>query len=137
MYLVVCLEELVNEVINKISVEGGCVKFVYFNVCEEEIFILMIEEVVKKEGKIDIFVNNFGLINFFFDKDFVIGDIDNFFDIVNINLKSVYLLCKVVIFYMIKNGKGSIVNILSIGLVLFDLFRIVYCVLKVVINLLI
>nr|WP_321529619.1 hypothetical protein [Clostridioides difficile] len=46
--------------INKISAEGGCAKFVYFNAREEETFTSMIEEVVKKEDKIDILVNNFG-----------------------------------------------------------------------------
>ncbi|MGO1034914.1 SDR family NAD(P)-dependent oxidoreductase, partial [Clostridioides difficile] len=63
VYLAARSEELANEVINKISAEGGCAKFVYFNAREEETFTSMIEEVVKKEGKIDILVNNFGSTN--------------------------------------------------------------------------
>ncbi len=49
MYLAARSEELANEVINKISAEGGCAKFVYFNAREEETFTSMIEEVVKKK----------------------------------------------------------------------------------------
>ncbi|HBG0411818.1 TPA: SDR family oxidoreductase, partial [Clostridioides difficile] len=56
------------------------------------------------------------------------------FDTVNTNLKSVYLPCKAAIPHMIKNGKGSIVNISSIGSVLPDLSRIAYCVSKAAIN---
>ncbi len=41
-----------------------------------------------------------------------------------------YLPCKAAIPHMIKNGKGSIVNISSIGSVLPDLSRIAYCVSK-------
>ncbi|MDU2662161.1 MAG: SDR family NAD(P)-dependent oxidoreductase, partial [Clostridioides difficile] len=130
VYLAARSEELANEVINKISAEGGCAKFVYFNAREEETFTSMIEEVVKKEGKIDILVNNFGSTNPSLDKDLVTGDTDNFFDTVNTNLKSVYLPCKAAIPHMIKNGKGSIVNISSIGSVLPDLSRIAYCVSK-------
>ena len=134
VYLAARSEELANEVINKISAEGGCAKFVYFNAREEETFTSMIEEVVKKEGKIDILVNNFGSTNPSLDKDLVTGDTDNFFDTVNTNLKSVYLPCKAAIPHMIKNGKGSIVNISSIGSVLPDLSRIAYCVSKAAIN---
>lgn len=134
VYLAARSEELANEVINKISAEGGCAKFVYFNAQEEETFTSMIEEVVKKEGKIDILVNNFGSTNPSLDKDLVTGDTDNFFDTVNTNLKSVYLPCKAAIPHMIKNGKGSIVNISSIGSVLPDLSRIAYCVSKAAIN---
>lgn len=49
VYLAARSEELANEVINKISAEGGCAKFVYFNAREEETFTSMIEEVVKKK----------------------------------------------------------------------------------------
>ena len=103
VYLAARSEELAHEVINKISAEGGCAKFVYFNAREEETFTSMIEEVVKKEGKIDILVNNFGSTNPSLDKDLVTGDTDNFFDTVNTNLKSMYLPCKAAINSLTQN----------------------------------
>ena len=94
----------------------------------------MINEVVKNEGRIDILVNNFGATNVKKDLDIVNGDTDEFFNIVNNNLRSVYLPAKTAIPVMAENGGGSIVNISSIGSVIPDLSRTAYCVSKAAIN---
>lgn len=134
VYIAARSKDLANEVISNIALKGGEAKFVYFNAREEETYTLMIEEVVKNEGRIDILVNNYGGTNVALDKNLVDGDTDEFFNIVKDNLQSVYLPCKVAVPYMIKNGSGSIVNISSIGSVVPDLSRIAYCVSKSAVN---
>lgn len=134
VYIAARSEELANEVIENISKKGGCAKFVYFNAREEKTYTEMIETVVKNEGRIDILVNNYGSTNVKLDKDVVNGDKDEFFNIVNDNLQSVYLPCKAAIPHMAKNGGGSIVNISTIGSIVPDLSRVAYCVSKAAIN---
>ena len=134
VYIAARSEELAKEVIKNIANKGGSAKFVYFNAREEETYTNMIETVVKNEGRIDILVNNYGSTNVKLDKDVVNGDKDEFFNIVNNNLQSVYLPCKAAIPYMAKNGGGSIVNISTIGSVVPDLSRVAYCVSKAAIN---
>ena len=64
----------------------------------------------------------------------VYGRTDKFFEIVNINLKSVYIPCKTVIPIMEKNGGGSIINISSVGGKYPDVSRTAYGVSKSAIN---
>lgn len=68
------------------------------------------------------------------DLDLLTWDTEEFFNIVNVNMRSVYLTSKYVILEMIKNGGGSIVNVSSVGLISPDLSRMAYCVSKSAIN---
>lgn len=54
----------------------------------------MVDEVAAKEGRLDILVNNFGSTDVKTDLDVVNGPPEDFFRIVNTNLKSVYLPSK-------------------------------------------
>ncbi|MPQ44649.1 7alpha-hydroxysteroid dehydrogenase [Clostridium tarantellae] len=127
-------KELSEEVIKSIERKGGKAKFVYFNAKEKETYESMINEIIKNEGKIDILVNNYGGTNVKLDKDLINGDTDEFFKILQTNLESVYLPCKIVIPNMIKNGGGNIINISSIGSIIPDISRLAYCVSKSAIN---
>ena len=134
VYIAVFSEEEGKEAIEKINAKGKIAKYVYFNAYDKESCTNMVDEVVKNEGKIDILVNNFGATNVKVDFDVVNGDSDEFINIINNNLRSVYLPCKAAIPVMAKNGGGSIVNISSIGSVIPDLSRVAYCVSKAAIN---
>lgn len=94
----------------------------------------MVEEVVTKEGRIDILVNNYGSTDVKYDFDLVNGDTDKFFEIVETNLRSVYIPCKYAVQSMVKNGGGSIVNISSVGGKFPDMSRLAYAVSKSAIN---
>ncbi|MCY6484481.1 SDR family oxidoreductase [Clostridium aestuarii] len=71
----------------------------------------IIEEIIKKFGKLDILVNNAGIskIGLFIDMD------ENDFDsIINTNLKGVFNICHNAVEHMLKVKRGRIINISSI-----------------------
>lgn len=71
----------------------------------------MVEEIIKKLYKIDVLINNAGIIC----DSLIINMDEKKWDIVlNTNLKSVFLCCKAVSKHMIKNKRGSIINVSSI-----------------------
>lgn len=107
---------------------------VYFDAYKEETYKTMVEEVIKKEGKLDILVNNFGTGRPEKDLELIKTDEEVFFEILKANIGSVYSISKNVIPHMIKSGGGSIVNISSIGGTIPDISRIGYGVSKSGIN---
>lgn len=107
---------------------------VYFDATVIDSYAAMVDAVVRQAGKIDILVNNFGIGRPGGDLDLVGGSEDDFFEIMNLNLGSVYRISKLVIPHMIQNGGGSIVNISSIGGLIPDVTRIGYGVSKAAIN---
>jgi len=72
-----------------------------------------LEDVEKKYGKIDIFINNAGIsgLNTTVEK----YPLEEWLKIINLNLNSVFYCCKAVVPYMVKNNYGRIVNISSIA----------------------
>ena len=77
----------------------------------------MIDDIEKTVAPLDILVNNFGSTDVKTDLDVVNGPSEDFFRIVNTNLKSVYLPSKAAVPLMAKNGGGSIINIGSVAAV--------------------
>lgn len=66
---------------------------------------------ILKQGKIDILVNNAGINKI---GKFSEIDIDDFDNIIRVNLRTPFLLCQAVLPYMKTNSWGRIVNITSI-----------------------
>lgn len=134
VYLAVRRIDAGKEIANEIESKGGKADVVYFDAEKEETFEKMIYDVIKIENHIDILVNNYGSTNVKVDLDLISGDSNSFFEIVNKNLKSVYIPCKKVIPFMIKNGSGNIINISSVGGIYPDMSRLGYGVAKAAIN---
>lgn len=88
---------------------------VFNDAYREESYATMVDEVVEKEGRVDVLVNNFGTGDPKHDFDVEHTDFEVFMGILRTNLASVYLSTQRVIPVMKKNGGGSIVNISSIG----------------------
>ena len=107
---------------------------VYFDAYKEETYKSMIDTIIEKEGRLDILVNNFGTSNPAKDLDLVNTDEEYFFNTIKANLGTVYSISKNAIPHMIKNGRGSIVNISSIGGNIPDISRIGYGVSKASVN---
>lgn len=134
VYLAVRRLDAGKKIAEEIAAAGGQADVVYFDAQKEETFTSMVDEVVAKEGRIDILVNNYGSTDVKVDFDLVNGDTDGFFRIVENNLKSVYIPSKRAVQSMIQNGGGSIVNISSVGGKYPDMSRMGYGVAKSAIN---
>ena len=134
VYLGVRRMDAGQQIADEIIAAGGRAGVVYFDAANEESYSGMVDEVAKKEGRLDILVNNFGATDVKTDLDVVTGDTDDFFRIVNTNLKSVYLPSKAAVPVMAKNGGGCIINIGSVGGLYPDLSRTAYGVSKAAIH---
>ena len=126
--------ELAQQIADELIAAGGRAGVVFFDASREESFSGMVDEVAAKEGRLDILVNNFGSTDVKTDLDVVNGPSEDFFRIVNTNLKSVYLPSKAAVPLMAKNGGGSIINIGSVGGLYPDLSRTAYGVSKAAIH---
>lgn len=126
--------DLAKEEADKLNSQGFTVKYVYNDASDLESYITMTDEVIRDAGHIDVLVNNFGTSNPGKDLDFSNTDADIFFDIVNINLRSVFMASKEACKHMAKNGGGSIINISSVGGLVPDISQVAYGTSKAAIN---
>lgn len=126
--------ELAKEEADKLNAQGYNVKYVYNDASKAESYITMTEDVIKDAGRIDVLINNFGTSNPGKDLDFSGTDADVFLDIVNINLRSVFMASKEAVKYMAKQGGGSIINISSVGGLVPDISQVAYGTSKAAIN---
>ena len=104
-------ENAAKEAIDKVKSENLSHQVV--DVTNFEIVNKKLEEVDKKHGKIDIFVNNAGIAGM--NTTVAEYPLDEWKKVMNLNLNSVFYCCKAVVPFMLKNDYGRIVNIASIA----------------------
>lgn len=126
--------ELAEKEASKLNQEGAQVKYVYNDASKPETFLSMVDEVVQKEGRIDVLVNNFGTSNPKIDLNFSQTDVDDYLNIVTLNVRSVYMASQAAAKHMAEHGGGSIINISSIGGLVPDISQIAYGTSKAAIN---
>lgn len=119
---------------SELNQQGYRVKYIYNDASDPDTFLSMIEEVVEKEGHIDVLVNNFGTSNPKKDLDFAHTDITDYLDIVTLNLRSVFMASQSAAKHMAAHGGGSIINISSIGGLVPDISQVAYGSSKAAIN---
>lgn len=111
-------EEGGKETAEEIKNQGGEVVFVKTDVSKAEDVEKMKNICLEKFGRVDILINNAGIVKFSPLHETPEEDWDK---VIDVNLKSVFLCSKAVIPEMLKQGKGKIVNTASIaGLVGFE-----------------
>lgn len=134
VYMGVRRLETTQEICDTCKKDGLIMKPVFFDAYNIDSYKSMVEEVISKERKIDILVNNFGTGRPDKDLDLVNSDEETFFELLESNIGSVYRISKLVVPYMIENDGGSIINISSIGGSVPDISRIGYGVSKSGVN---
>jgi NAD(P)-dependent dehydrogenase (short-subunit alcohol dehydrogenase family) len=96
------------ETIRRIKEAGGEAVFVKTDVSQEPDVENLIKKTVETYGRLDCAFNNAGIHKVFVPTiDFTLTDWN---EIINVNLKSVWLCMKYEIPQMLKQGKGAIVN---------------------------
>jgi NAD(P)-dependent dehydrogenase (short-subunit alcohol dehydrogenase family) len=105
--------EILEELANKIKAEGGNAIAVPGDITKQEDVDKAVKTAVKEFGKLDIAVNNAGVL----DGVTPVGDVtdDLWNKVIDVNLNGPMRIYRAVIPEMLKNGEGSIVTISSIG----------------------
>lgn len=98
------------EVVSKIKADSGEAIFVETNVTNTESVKKMVEETVRTFSKIEILVNNAGRIQI---RDFLEIDLEDWNEIINVNLTGAFLCSRFTLPHIIKQGWGRIINISS------------------------
>jgi NAD(P)-dependent dehydrogenase (short-subunit alcohol dehydrogenase family) len=97
---------------------GVQVEVLALDVTSKANWIAVASEILERHARIDILVNNAGFTNqsktSSFDKSFENFPLEDWNAIMNVNLTGTFLGCQVVGAQMLKQGKGSIINIASL-----------------------
>ena len=106
-------EEKNQEIVDKITAEGGEIMAVQADVSKMEDCKGIVNETIKKYGRIDILVNNAGIG----DRHMPISlCTEEWYEkVCKIDQFSIFYMTKYTLEHMEKQGKGSIVNVSSIG----------------------
>jgi 3-oxoacyl-[acyl-carrier protein] reductase len=104
-------EAKANEVVDEIKKLGKDAFAIKCDVSNSEEVTTMVKETIDRFGKLDILVNNAGITR---DNLLMRMKEDEWDDVININLKGVFLCTKAVSRQMMKQRNGRIINIASI-----------------------
>ena len=99
------------EVTKSINNKGGSSYKLKFDVSDEESVNNAIKKIIKVSGKIDILINNAGITR---DGLLIRMKASQWDEVLNINLRGVFLCTKNVSKFMMKQRSGKIINITSI-----------------------
>jgi len=104
-------EEVKDSIINM-----GCQAFTYqADVSDRKALESMVEFTIEKFGKVDILINNAGIVRYGSIVDMSQKDWN---DVLNTNLSGMFNLCQLTAPYMIKQNYGKIVNISSLAAIM-------------------
>ncbi len=101
-----------SDTVDRISKLGGNIIYQQVDVTSLKSVDQALNEIIKKYKKVEILINNAGIIR---DKSFLKMSEAEWDDVINVNLKSLYIVSRSVIPYMKENGYGRIVSASSIN----------------------
>ncbi|MGB5942951.1 MAG: gluconate 5-dehydrogenase [Leeuwenhoekiella sp.] len=103
-------QEKIDKAIKVYKDEGIDARGYKFNVADEAQVVQAIESITKEVGSIDILINNAGIIK---RTPLLEMEVEDFREVVNIDLVSPFIVSKHVAKNMIQRGQGKIINICS------------------------
>lgn len=106
-------KKLLSESTSRLGSKGANVTGLECDVSNEQQVISCVDQVVGKFGRVDILVNNAGITGL--TKPLTEVTEKEWDEVMNIDLKGVFLFSKAVITHMLRQGYGSILNIASIA----------------------
>jgi NAD(P)-dependent dehydrogenase (short-subunit alcohol dehydrogenase family) len=86
------------------------VRFAKADICKEKIVQLFFEKIIKEYKRVDVLVNNAGIIR---DNKIWNMSIDDFDSVIDVNLRGTWLMCREAAKIMRQQKSGRIVNIAS------------------------
>jgi 3-oxoacyl-[acyl-carrier protein] reductase len=92
------------------AAQASSVTYVVADVSDERSVEAMVAEVIERLGRIDILINNAGVLSQSPVVDLTVGEWDR---IMATNLRGVFLCCRAVLPHMLARGSGRIINIAS------------------------
>ncbi len=95
-----------------ISASGGNIFFQKVDITNAESVQKAVDEIIAKHGRIDILINNAGIIR---DRSFAKMQQAEWDAVVNVNLNGLFTTCKAVVPYMREAGYGRIVSASSVN----------------------
>ena len=101
-----------SETVKEITQNGGNIFYQKVDVTSQDSVDNAIGEIIKKYGKIEILINNAGIIR---DRSFLKMTEEEWDSVINVNLKSLFIVTKSVVPHMKENGYGRIVSASSIN----------------------
>lgn len=99
-----------DELVSEIQAAGGSASALTCDISDFDAITSMIDTVVQDQGRLDILVNNAGITK---DNLILRMSDEEWDDVINTNLKSVFVACRAAARPMMKNKFGRIVNIAS------------------------
>ncbi len=107
------LKETGEETADIIRKENGTAVFIQADASKEQDIENLVNKTAEQFGKIDILVNNAGIGGSLASlSDISVEEWDR---VMEVNLKGPFLMSKKVLPYMVKNGKGNIINVASMA----------------------
>jgi 3-oxoacyl-[acyl-carrier protein] reductase len=101
-----------SEIVKEITQNGGNIFYQKVDVTSQDSVDNAIGEIIEKYGKIEILINNAGIIR---DRSFLKMTEEEWDSVINVNLKSLFIVTKSVVPHMKENGYGRIVSASSIN----------------------
>ena len=95
-----------------IKKNGGKIFFQKVDVTKQDSVNKAVEQIIRDYGKIDILINNAGIIR---DKSFLKMTRGQWDQVVNVNINSLYVTCQAVLPHMKEAGYGRIISASSIN----------------------
>lgn len=98
--------------VNEIEALGGKALFIEADVTDKSQVKNMVEETISKLGRLDVLVNNAGIIHF---SDNFLDSEKEFLEMLNVNLMGPFFCSKEAARYMVEQKSGKIINISSVA----------------------